>query len=197
MSKRNWMGVVGIAVAVFFLTLPAAAQAPKRDQEQNLEMIQLEGLVEVHPADSYVPPAVMGIQKTINVPAAAFFGDGSTDPESWQHSSFGYLYGRTSSATIVQAPVHFPKGAKKIIRIDFLMRPLDTGSKLSLYMNPFSEDITTAIYSYSPAANSAWTWFSYTWPKETRPQIAPWNQYFLLFKFWNEHYFKSVIITYQ
>jgi hypothetical protein len=199
MKKRIYLLAWGALVlsAAMFLAPPVAAQNANGNKDQIIKAFPLDGLYVERPADEFITPSVMGIQKTINIPAAAFNDDRDTAFGSWFNGWGSYLSGQSSNYTYLQAPVIFPKGAKKIAKIDILMWNSTASSWLYFYAIPFSSASHLTLYSHTFGAYSAWMDYSYVWAKGTEPQLQPMNAYYMGICINNTNRLKSVIITYK
>ncbi len=153
--------IAGFVIAGYFLSqavlaAPAQSGPPKPGGNQNNAQRPLIGKVvavpvamdQVGPIDGAVAPA-MG--KTINIPPAAFVPDGFGGSYicDWDN---GYLNGNLAG---LNAPVIFPKGAKKILHVDYYVYD-DFGSSIwcgmvdSYPWNTNSKTYLLSIYSSTP-----------------------------------------------
>lgn len=119
--KKNRAMVIGAVVlaviAVGFLfgqRMSAAERTSAQENESNPRPTKGTLVVEVGPIVQAMP---IGIKSTINIPPAAFVPV-SKDEDFQTIPDGGYLVGTGTNPELC-APVVFPKGAKKILHVDF------------------------------------------------------------------------------
>ena len=197
-------GIVHLVWGAFFLTAimfsapPASAQV-LGNQKQDFEFIQTPGFISL-PADLFgIPQAVKGIQKTINIPSTSFNvisipPTGGYWKNDWTH---GAITGAQPSAAYLQAPIIFPKGAKKIVKIDYLYAAVATGGTIALGECHFDSTNVTALGGDAMPVSGGWVVRSYTWATAAQPVILPTNQYFIALRINEDQALKAVILTYK
>jgi hypothetical protein len=126
-NKRIYVlaGTMGLVIFGYGLSQGSIA-VPRRTQPgMNISGQETEGTVTARPAapQAYIEGAGMG--STINIPANAFVPSEPDLSYSLDYS-WGYLRGGGPGQTSMGAPVIFPKGAKKILHVDFWV--LDVGT---------------------------------------------------------------------
>jgi len=99
-----------------------------------------------------------GIKKEIWIPAAAFTASSAVDTNGCSIPNFeaGYLTGDDINGCLAVAPVIFPKGAKKIMEVEFYARDENEGGsvRLDLRRLELGANIGTALGSAQSAGYS-------------------------------------------
>lgn len=124
MKKHGWtiavLAIAGLAVTGYFLSQAVVAAPQQSGRESNKDTQETVGTVVAEIVQPDIIGAGAGIKKTINIPPAAFVPDGGGTIYTIS-PSLGYIVGDAEGNTSI-APVIFPKGAKKILHVDFYVR---------------------------------------------------------------------------
>jgi hypothetical protein len=199
MRKNGWV----ILVVLALLAVPAFVSAQSRPgHEPKPIIINQAGVGTITMERVASPPnpdTVMGIQKTINIPASAFVvNDLSYATFGYVTSYYGYLYGESNSYyTYLTAPIVFPKGAKKIQRIDFyIWDDYGSGVYLSAWdQTPYVSNSHQMCYGTTDYSGA---WIKYSWaPAKPYYMIYPTHSYYVYVGVLYDAYIQEVVVTWQ
>lgn len=201
MRKKGWAillaGIAVVVLAGYFLSQAAVAaqSGPNAGSNSNAGDRKIVGkwVNELATADMD-RSAVKGIQKTVNIPPAAFTSDGYAEGYYFKSFAGGYLEGYGGSMV---APVIFPKGAKKILYVDYYVwdESGSAGGYLAMYDSYPWGSYVYKIIGGATYYNTGWTRYR-GYPLDNI--IYPTDVWYVTFYGsggWV--YLKGVVVTYQ
>ncbi len=202
MRKKGWAillaGIAIVVVAGYFLSQAAVAaqSGPKAGSGSNAGDKKTVGTWDVKEmaTGDMDRSAVKGIQKTINIPPAAFISDGYAEGGFYKSFAYGYLEGLGGALC---APVIFPKGAKKILYVDYYVWDESGGAGyLAMYDSYTWSNYVKMLVGGATFYNSNWTRYR-GYPIDAT--IYPNDVWYVTFygSSGGYVYLKGVVVTYQ
>lgn len=154
------------------------------------------GDIQTIPADSRSLDAIAGIQKTVNLSPFAFVAD------PYQHDVFysyigGYLRGGDGGYSECFGNLTFPKGAKKIVAVYWLVHTAAASDcYVAIYRNTWSTSNPSPL---TGGYNSLTGWQLLAWspPKPSWPVINPTDTFFIEFYATSNAQLKGVAVVYK
>jgi hypothetical protein len=198
MKKNGWaVPLTWIAVVVLAMSPAVLSAQSITEQDQKLSIANWPIIGPILPmanAGIPIPPAVKGIQSTLNIPAFSFVPANSSTIYN-TYWGFGGIEG-AAGGSYLTAPVIFPKGAKKIVQIDWYVMDT-TGAQIAVGMADAIPGVTAPTPICAGVTTSHASWWVYTWKPTTPYVINPTDVYFLEMIITNAAALRAVVITYK
>jgi hypothetical protein len=176
MKKFGW--VVLLVLALVMVPAVLTAQVPS-SRSRTIDK-QPVGNLKIIPADQFNWDAVVGIQKTVNLSPFAFVADPYQEMIYYAWAQ-GLIWGGETSYAEALANLTFPKGAKKITAIYWMIYTVGTNDcYVGLYKAPWS---TANPTQYVGGWNGSTGWQVLYWEpaKPQWPVINPTDTFYIEF----------------
>ncbi len=198
MNKRGWAIVLAtiavVVVAGYFLPQAALAAERTLNSDKSNQVAVGTVVAQLASADMARSPA-KGIQKTINIPAAAFTWDGGATG-FFNFFVYGGITGSDAYFPCLCAPVIFPKGAKTIVKVEWIITDfMGSSAWCRMFDKYFPVDYSYKIVDFWSSNYGSLIMDYITTPSDTT--IYPKDTWYLTACLYTGAKFYGAVVTYK